>query len=78
MDKDNALKYHCIKCHKTWGSGSDIGSHGICPDCFAKWSKSRQKKKGLKECYGKFEQFNDVDCGECSRRIKCKEYYGIK
>lgn len=78
MDKYNALKYHCIKCNKTWGSGGDVGSHGICPECFAEWSRDRQRKKGHKECYGEFEQSIDIDCIGCTRSVKCKEYYGIK
>jgi hypothetical protein len=78
VTKYNALKYHCIRCNKSWGSGDDTESHGICPECFAYWAKKKQKSKGLKECYGEFEQSDDVNCGECSKGNKCKEYYGIK
>ena len=78
MGNSNGLVYHCIKCGRTWGSGRDIESHGICPDCFADWSRKRQKDKGLKECFGEYAQPTDVDCDDCLRKIKCKEYYGIR
>lgn len=78
MVENNGLVYHCIKCGETWGSGRDVESHGICPDCFADWSRMRQREKGLKECFGEHKQLDNIDCGDCSRKVKCKEYYGIK
>jgi len=78
MAGDSGLVYHCIKCGGTWGSGYDTESHGICPDCFAKWYKKRQKEKGLKECFGEFGQAHDLYCDGCILIAKCKEYYGIK
>jgi len=33
--------FHCIVCGKTWGSGPDVGSSGVCVDCFTVWAKSK-------------------------------------
>ncbi len=69
MNKDNALKYHCIKCNEMWGSGSDAESHGICPDCFAKWARSKSLCFGIETLVNKMH---------CSLYKYCKEHYGIR
>ena len=64
-----ATKLHCIKCGIKWGDGEDLGSSGICPDCFIEWAKTKR------HCFG-----IDMTCNEmyCSFYKFCKEYYGIK
>lgn len=78
MGKNNGVIYHCIKCGKTWGSGRDIESHGICDECLALWCRQKQRDKGLKECFGEFKQWDDLDCDNCSWKKQCKENYEIR
>jgi len=70
---------HCILCGCKWGTGEDIGSSGICPQCFKKWINARKKVNNLRECYGEYEQHDDVDCVNCSVMNLCfKDTYGNK
>jgi hypothetical protein len=67
--------YHCINCGSTWGGDIDIGSHGICPDCFAAYINEKKRIKGVKECFGEYKCHSGVDCMICSVKEFCKEYY---
>jgi len=64
-----ATKFHCIKCGNTWGDGENIGSSGVCLDCFGDWAKQK------KPCFGTECQLSK---DPCSFYKFCKEYYGIK
>jgi hypothetical protein len=72
VNKDGAAvatKFHCIECGKIWGDGLDIGSAGLCIECFSKWA---QKKN---PCFGK-ETLMEKE--HCLLHKFCKEYYGIR
>lgn len=78
METNNGVVYHCIECGKTWGTGIDVDSYGICIECFANWCRQKQKDSGLKECFGEFKEHDECDCDLCPRKDKCKEYHEIK
>lgn len=60
--------FHCINCGRTWGSGVDVCSSGICIECFAQWALTK------KECFG-----NTINVSkECNLCEYCKEYYEFK
>lgn len=70
---------HCVFCGCLWGDGKNIGSSGICPQCFMTWVNGKRKLKGLKACYGEFEKHTDVDCDNCTvARLCFKDTYEIK
>ena len=60
--------FHCINCGRTWGSGSDVNSYGICIECLAEWAL------GKISCFG---DTNNVD-PNCEFHVYCKEYYEFK
>lgn len=62
---------HCILCGCTWGKGEDIESSGICPKCFREWVNGKRKAKKLKECYGEYGVYDDVNCTSCSVAHLC-------
>lgn len=69
----------CVSCGCLWGDGENIGSSGICPKCFKDWINARKKSKQLRECYGEYGQYDDVDCANCTVAKLCfKDTYGIK
>lgn len=70
---------HCISCGCVWGNGENIGTSGICPRCFAEWANGKKKIKGLRECYGEFGKYDDVDCSDCTIADLCiRDTYGIE
>ncbi len=72
-------KRYCISCGKIWGNGEDIGSSGICPECFSTWINSKRKINGFRECYGEFEKYFDVNCSKCTVAKLCfQDTYGIE
>jgi len=69
----------CVVCGCFWGSGEVTESSGICPKCFMEWANGKKKSTGNRECYGEFEQHNDVDCSICTLSKLCfKDIYGIR
>jgi len=54
--------FHCIKCGKIWGEGVDIGSSGVCPQCFVLWAESK------KECFG------SENCLDLEKSLDCVYY----
>jgi len=52
------MTYICIKCRMVWvkGSHSSELSGGLCLDCITDYIRSRQKKRGLKDCFGRGEK----------------------
>jgi len=70
---------YCISCGRLWGNGENKGSSGVCPLCFTEWCNGKKKLKGLRECYGNFEKYTDVDCVNCTIAKLCfKDTYGIE
>jgi hypothetical protein len=62
-------KFWCFKCGKTWGTGIDVKSYGLCIECFAEWAKTK------KDCFG-IETY--IPKKHCSLHKYCKEYYEFK
>jgi hypothetical protein len=52
------MTYICIKCRTVWvkGSHSSELSGGLCLDCITDYIRSRQRKQGLKDCFGRGEK----------------------
>jgi hypothetical protein len=61
--------FRCVKCGRTWGDGPDIGSCGICIECFAEWAKTKNA------CFG-VDPY--VSKEHCPLHKYCKEYYEFK
>ena len=61
--------FNCFRCGKMWGDGPDIGSSGLCIECFAEWAKIKMP------CFG-VETY--VSKKHCSLHKYCKEYYEFK
>jgi hypothetical protein len=51
------MTYICIKCRMVWvnGSHSTDLSGGLCLDCVTEYIRSRQRKRGLKDCFRRGE-----------------------
>lgn len=70
---------YCISCGCLWGDGENIGSSGVCPQCFTGWINNKKKLKGLRMCYGEFKRYIDVDCDNCTVISLCfRDTYEIK
>ena len=61
----DAVSYTCIVCGTKWGGNTDIGSSGICIECFAKWAFKTY------DCFGNYNK----GCTTCKIINYCKEYY---
>lgn len=73
------MSLHCIQCNCLWGSGKFTGSSGLCPSCFTEWINEKRRIKGLQECYGTYDKYEDTDCCSCSLSLICfKDTYGIE
>lgn len=71
------MKLHCVSCNCLWGEGEFTESSGICPECFKEWINSKKRIKGMRECYARYGQYDDVDCQVCSLTLLCfKDTYG--
>jgi len=70
-DGTNAVPttFRCFRCGKKWGDGPDVGSHGLCIECFAVWAKTKSN------CFGK-EPYSPKK--HCTLHKYCKEYYEFK
>jgi len=61
--------FRCFKCGREWGDGPDVGSYGLCIECFAEWAKTKSVCFGV-ETYAVKEH--------CTLYKYCKEYYRFK
>jgi len=57
--------YTCIVCGRKWGGDKEVGTSGVCIECFAKWALKNYN------CFGKYK----IDeCMNCKISKYCKEY----